>query len=77
MRNFFEVMGFVMGVIALMFVLIGIAIAIALPLNKHDCKRLGENTSIETKYQFFGGACLLNIDGEWTPEARWINNTGN
>lgn len=50
---------------------------IAVPLERMSCRKLSENIKIETKYSIWGGGCLLNIDDQWIPYTRWINNTGN
>ena len=42
-------------------------------LDKMKCGNLSENLEIETKYRFFGGSCLLRIDGKWIPEKNWRN----
>ena len=55
-------------------------IILALPLYflyKYDCYKLGENVKKHTEYHFFGGECLVEINGEIIPAEKWINNSGN
>jgi hypothetical protein len=62
-------------------VCVGIPLAlifgVAIPVVRYDCVKLGQNTGYRTEYHFFGGECLIDIDGRMIPTAIWINNTGN
>jgi hypothetical protein len=46
------------------------------PLYAYDCSRLGRNTGRETQFHFFGGGCLISVNGQLIPSEQWVNNSG-
>lgn len=66
-------------IIVVMLITIGVVLGIvglAHLGNRHACNILAEETGIATRYEFWNG-CFVNIDDQWTPKSRWINNSGN
>lgn len=75
-----DILGFIGIFLVSLMIVIGMVatiIFISLSIYKYDCSKLSEQVGYSTEYHFWGGGCLLDIDGKMIPRSKWINNTGN
>ena len=54
----------VLGLAMLLFALFSVPLYF---ISKYDCSKLGRNTGRETQYHFWGGGCLVRVNGQLIP----------
>lgn len=70
---------FVPIIIMLMFIsalVVGLVLAIAIPINAQTCESRWENSGYESEFGVFSGCRIVLEDGRFIPQERFMNMRG-